>query len=279
MVDGQFQKYATASGDYTRKDFFGAYPELEALVAHLSDDQIRGLRRGGHDYQKIYAAYQWATETRGRPTAILAHTVKGWTLGEGFEARNVTHQMKKMTFDELKHFRDLLQLPIPDTQLLDRPPFYHPGPDSDEVNYLMERRHALGGFVPSRPARVRVDVKLPGDRRAYEEFHQGTKKGGASTTAAYARLLIKLIRDPEFGARIVPIIPDEARTFGMDAYFREVGIYAARGQLYEPVDKGMLLYYREGRGRPGAGGGHHRGRSHGLVHRGPAPPTGTTARW
>jgi len=244
VVDGQFQKYATAPGDYTRRDFFGAHPKLLELVAHLSDDDIRRLRRGGHDHHKIFAAFQWAVEHKGQPTAILAHTVKGWTLGEGFEARNVTHQMKKLTFDELKRFRDVLKLPIPDTQMLEGPPFYHPGPDSEEVQYLLARRRALGGFVPARRTSYTVDIELPG-APVYEEFYQGSKKGGASTTAAYARLLIKLIRDPQLGPRIVPIIPDEARTFGMDSYFREVGIYASRGQLYEPVDKGMLLYYRE----------------------------------
>ena len=243
VVDGQFQKYATAPGDYTRTDFFGAHPELLDLVSHLSDEEIRKLRRGGHDYEKLYAAYKVAVEEKGRPTVVLAHTVKGWTLGEGFEGRNVTHQMKKMTEEELHKFRDLLELPIPDADIPNAP-FYHPGVDSEEIQYMLERRRALGGWVPARRASVVVDIDLPGSQ-LYEEFCEGSKTSGVSTTAAYARLLIKLIRDESLGARIVPIIPDEARTFGMDPYFREIGIYAAHGQLYEPVDKGMLLYYRE----------------------------------
>ncbi len=244
IVDGQFQKYATMPGSFTREDFFGKSPELAKLVEHLSDADIEKLRRGGHDYEKVYAAYKTATEFKGRPTVILAHTVKGWTLGAEFEARNVTHQKKKMKENELKTFRDKLELPISDDQLADLPPFYHPGMDSDEVKYVLERRHSLGGFVPKRRTKITDKLDVP-KSDVYDEFYKGMAKGGASTTMAYVRLLIKLIRDDGFGARIVPIIPDEARTFGMDSFFREVGIYAAHGQQYEPVDKGMLLYYRE----------------------------------
>ncbi len=243
VVDGQWQRYTTAPGDYTRRDFFGSDPRLLEMVADLTDDDIRRLRRGGHSFRKIYAAYRAAVEHKGRPTAILAHTVKGWTLGEGFEGSNVTHQKKKMELDELRAFRDLLELPVADEKLRDAP-FYHPGMNSPEVRYMMERRHDLGGCVPKRNVHVQVPLELPA-ADFYAEFHAGTKKGEASTTMVFARLLSKLLRDKKLGKQVVPIIPDEARTFGMDALFSQVGIYAAHGQLYEPVDKGRLLYYRE----------------------------------
>ncbi|HEY3236624.1 MAG TPA: pyruvate dehydrogenase (acetyl-transferring), homodimeric type, partial [Polyangiaceae bacterium] len=242
-VDGQWQKYATADGDYIRRHFFGTDPRLLDLVSHLSDEQLRKLRRGGHSYRKMYAAYDRAVHTTGRPTAILAHTVKGWTLGETVEGSNVTHQKKKLELDELRAFRDTLKLPVPDDKLLEAP-FYHPGMDSPEVEYLLERRRSLGGVLPKRRTSVQVKLELPG-ADAYEEFFQGMKKGEASTTMVFARLLSKLLRDERIGRRIVPIVPDEARTFGMDALFSQVGIYSSRGQLYEPVDKGKLLYYRE----------------------------------
>jgi pyruvate dehydrogenase E1 component len=244
VPDGQFQKYTVSPGDFIRKDFFGAHPRLLELVAHLSDDQLRQLRRGGHDYRKVYAAFSQAVRHEGRPTCILAHTVKGWTLGEGFEARNTTHQMKKLKLKELLAFRDLLQLPIADAAVAEAP-FYHPGPDSEEVQYLTERRRALGGFVPRRRTRPLVSVPAP-PSDVFAEFLEGTKTGdGVSTTMAFVRLLAKLLRDERIGNRIVPIIPDEARTFGMDPLFRQVGIYSSLGQLYEPVDKNLLLYYRE----------------------------------
>jgi pyruvate dehydrogenase E1 component len=242
VVDGQWQKYTTAPGSYTRQHFFGVDPRLLEMVAHLSDEQIRKLRRGGHSFRKVYSAYRAATEHRGRPTCILAHTVKGWTLGGGFEGSNVTHQKKKLELDELKAFRDLLHLPVPDAKL-EEAPFYHPGPDSEEVQYLLERRAALGGCVPKRRSRTQVRLDLPGDD-LYAEFLKGTEQE-ASTTMVFARLLSKLLRDKKVGRRVVPIIPDEARTFGMDALFSQVGIYSAVGQLYEPVDKGKLLFYRE----------------------------------
>ncbi len=243
VVDGEWQKYTTEPGGYTRQHFFGTDPRLLAMVEDMADEQIQKLRRGGHSYRKLYAAYQRATETKGRPTAILAHTVKGWTLGESFEGSNVTHQKKKLELDELRLFRDTLHLPVPDDKLAEAP-FYHPGKDSFEVEYLLDRRRALGGLVPSRRTTVSVPVKIP-EASTYDEFYEGMKKGEASTTMVFARLLSKLLRDREIGPRIVPIIPDEARTFGMDALFSQVGIYSSQGQLYEPVDKGKLLYYRE----------------------------------
>jgi pyruvate dehydrogenase E1 component len=244
VPDGEFQKYATESGAYIREHFFGPDPRLRKMVEHLSDDELRHLRRGGHDYRKVYSAYKLALEQHGAPTVILAHTVKGWTLGTGFEARNSTHQIKKIGEAELRAFRDLLQLPISDKRLADaKPPYYHPGADSDEVEYLLMRRRALGGMLPRRVVRSKP-LELPGDS-VYSEFYSGSGTRAASTTMVFAGLLRNLLRDPGIGNRIVPIIPDEARTFGMDALFSEVKIYAPFGQRYEPVDAGMVLSYRE----------------------------------
>lgn len=245
-VDGQFQKYSVENGDYVRKDFFGADPRVLKLVEHMSDDDLTKLRRGGHSYRKLYAAYKAAVEHRGQPVVILAKTVKGWTLGEGFEASNVTHQMKKLDEDHLRKFRDTLHLPIPDEQLIEAPPYYHPGEDSEEVQYLRERRAALGGYVPQRrPARP--DILPPADS-AFAEFSEGSKSGvEVSTTMAFVRLLRNLMRDKNIGKRVVPIVPDEGRTFGMDAFFREFGIYASQGQKYEPVDSKLFLNYHESR--------------------------------
>jgi len=216
---------------------------LLELVSHLSDEDIRRLRRGGHSFRKLYAAYKAAVASEGKPTAILAHTVKGWTLGEGFEGVNVTHQKKKLEALELKRFRDLLELPVPDDKIAEAP-FYHPGASSEEVEYLVERRRALGGPLPQRRPQAQVSLELPKED-LYAEFHAGMKAGEASTTMVFTRLLSKLLRDKSIGRRIVPIIPDEGRTFGMDALFAQVGIYSSQGQLYEPVDKGRLMYYRE----------------------------------
>jgi pyruvate dehydrogenase E1 component len=243
VVDGELQKYATADGSYTRQHFFGTDPRLLKLVEDLSDDDIRRLRRGGHSFRKLYAAYKAAVEYEGKPTVILAHTVKGWTLGEGFEGSNVTHQKKKLELEELKRFRDLLELPVSDEQIGEAP-FYHPGPNSEEVQYLIERRRALGGPLPKRRNHAQVPVELPGGD-LFGEFYAGMKSGEASTTMVFTRLLSKLLRDKHIGRRVVPIIPDEGRTFGMDALFGQVGIYSSHGQLYEPVDKGHLIYYRE----------------------------------
>ena len=241
--DGDFQKYATESGAYVREHFFGPDPRLARLVQHLSDDDLRHLRRGGHDYRKVYAAYRLATEQAG-PTVILAHTVKGWALGPDFEARNATHQIKKMSEVELKAFRDTLELPISDKQLeKGEAPYYHPGEDSEEVEYLRLRRRALDGFVPQRVVRPRK-LELP-DAAPYTEFLAGSGSREASTTMAFAGILRNLLRDKQVGRRIVPIIPDEARTFGLDALFREVRIYAPFGQQYTPVDASMVLSYQE----------------------------------
>ncbi len=242
-VDGAYQKYATARGDYIREHFFGPDPRLRKMVEHLEDRDLENLRRGGHDYVKLYAAYRRAVEHKGSPTVILAKTVKGWALGEGFLGKNVTHQLKKMNLDQLREFRDLLELPIPDRQLEDAP-YYHPGADSPELEYLRGRKAELGGSLPRRLVRG-GPLRLPPDD-VYAEFREGTGGGReVSTTMVFVRLLRQLLRDPEIGRRIVPIIPDEARTFGMDAMFKEFGIYSSLGQLYESVDAGMLLSYHE----------------------------------
>ncbi len=240
-VDGEFQKFSVAGGGYIREHFFGPDPRLQRLVEHLTDDDLSKLRRGGHDYRKVFAAYKSAVEHRGAPTVILAKTVKGWTLGPGVEARNITHQAKKLSEQELKVFRDRLELPIPDDKLKDAP-YYHPGPDSEEVQYLNERRRALGGPLPKRTVHP---VALPAPKPSFDaEFAAGSSTA-VSTTMAFTRMLRNLIRDPELGPRIVPIIPDEARTFGMDPLFNEVGIYSATGQRYDPVDSELVLKYRE----------------------------------
>ncbi len=248
-VDGRFQKFAVESGAYIREHFFGPDPRLAKMVEHLSDDDLRHLRRGGHDYRKVYAAYKAAVEHQGSPTVILAQTIKGWALGPDFEARNATHQLKKMSEEELKTFRDRLYLDIPDSVLegADLPPYHHPGPDSPEVRYLQERRRALDGYLPERVVRARP-VDMPADS-VFDDLFAGTgDKVQASTTTAFSRLLRKLLADDAVGRHVVPIIPDEARTFGLDALFREYKIYAPGGQLYEPVDASLLLSYQEGRG-------------------------------
>ena len=225
-LDGEFQKFSVAGGAYIREHFFGPDPRLKKLVEHLTDDDLTKLRRGGHDYRKVYAAYKAATEHTGAPTVILAHTVKGWTLGPGVEARNITHQAKKLNEAELKIFRDRLELPIPDATLKDAP-YYHPGPNSEEVQYLVERRRALGGPLPRRIVRDRRRCRPR--RRGRRRVRRRQRDTPVSTTMVFARILRNLIRDPELGPRIVPIIPDEARTFGMDPLFKEVGIYSALG--------------------------------------------------
>jgi len=242
-VDGEFQKFSVAGGAYIREKFFGPDPRLGRLVEDLTDDDLSKLRRGGHDYRKVFAAYKSAVEHRGAPTVILAKTVKGWTLGPGVEARNITHQAKKLSEAELRIFRDRLELPIPDAELKDAP-YYHPGPDSEEVQYLKERRRALGGPLPKRTVRA---IELPAPKPTFDgEFAAGSATP-VSTTMAFTRMLRNLIRDPDLGPRIVPIIPDEARTFGMDPLFNEVGIYSATGQRYDPVDSELVLKYREAR--------------------------------
>jgi pyruvate dehydrogenase E1 component len=240
-LDGEFQKYSVESGAYIRRHFFGKDPRTLAMVEHLSDRDLERLRRGGHDHLKIYAAYKAAVEHRGQPTVILVKTVKGWMLGESATGRNAVHQLKKLTEAELKRFRDLMNLPIPDAQVGDAP-YYHPGEKSPEVEYLRECRRRLGGELPKRVVRSKPLV-LPKEN-LYAEFTVATQQP-VSTTMAIVRLLRKLLDDNEIGRRIVPIIPDEARTFGMDFLFKKVGIYSAKGQLYDPVDSDLLFSYRE----------------------------------
>ena len=240
-LDGDYQRLAVSDGATIRETFFGPDPRLKALAEHLTDDDLAKLRRGGHDYRKVYAAYAAAVEHKGGPTVILAKTVKGWTLGPGIAGRNVTHQAKKLTADELKIFRDRLELPIPDDQLKEAP-YYHPGEDAPEIQYMLERRAALGGVVPKRRYVAKPLPAATDD--AFTEFFAGSDRP-ASTTMAFSRLVRNLVRDPQIGPRVVPIIPDEARTFGMDPLFKEVGIYNPLGQRYTPVDKELLLSYLE----------------------------------
>jgi pyruvate dehydrogenase E1 component len=241
--DGQFQTYTTESGEYIRNSFFGGDPRLRKMVEDLSDDDLRKLSRGGHDYRKVYAAFEAARAHTGQPTVILAHTVKGWTL-ESFEGRNATHQMKKLTGADLKAFRDRLYLPISDKELeADLPPYYHPGEKSDEIQYMKERRAALGGAIPKRVVRAKP-LAQPGDA-AFAEFRGGSGKQQVATTMATVRLFKDLMKDKEIGKRFVPIIPDEARTFGLDAIFPTAKIYSPHGQEYEAVDRELLLSYKE----------------------------------
>jgi pyruvate dehydrogenase E1 component len=247
-VDGNFQRYATETGTYIREHFFGPDPRLRRMVDHLTDDELRTLPRGGHDNRKLYAAYKAATGLTGAPTVILAKTVKGWTLGPDVEARNATHQIKKMTVAQLRVLRErlFLQDQIPEEALADdaEPPYYRPPEGSPEHTYLMDRRRALDGSLPSRVVRTPRPLRLPADD-AFAELGQGSGKQAVSTTMAFTRLLRTLSRQEGFGPRVVPIIPDEARTFGMDSLFKEFGIYASQGQKYEPVDHSLLLSYKE----------------------------------
>ncbi len=244
IVDGQYQKYAVESGAYIREHFFGVEPGLLDLVRHLSDDQLKKLKLGGHDPEKVYAAYRTAVRHRGSPTVILARTIKGYGLGEAGEGKNITHQQKKMNEDELRAFRSRFGIPLSD-EALAAGAFHRPPEDSPEMVYVRERREALGGAVPARSVRsAPLKVSL-GD--LFKEFHEGTGERSASSTMAFVRMLAKLLRDPEIGSLVVPIVPDEARTFGMEALFRQVGIYSHSGQLYEPVDRDTLLFYKEAR--------------------------------
>ncbi|MEW6512110.1 MAG: pyruvate dehydrogenase (acetyl-transferring), homodimeric type [Bacteroidota bacterium] len=242
VVDGDYQKYTVEPGSYTRRHFFGKYPELFEMVNHLTDEQIRKLLRGGHDPRKVYAAYKAATEHRGQPTVILAKTVKGYGLGEAGEGRNVTHQQKKLNEKELREFRTRFGIPINDEEVADTP-FYRPPAESEEARYLQDRRKSLGGCLPAR--RVSTERLDTPPLEAFAEFLKGSERFEVSTTMAFVRLLGMLLRNKSIAKRIVPIIPDEARTFGMDPLFREIGIYSPGGQLYEPVDSESLLYYHE----------------------------------
>jgi pyruvate dehydrogenase E1 component len=242
VVDGDYQKYAVESGAYVRKHFWGADPRLLEMVEHFSDEQLKKLTLGGHDPGKVYNAYRRAVETTGMPTVILARTIKGYGIGESGEGKNITHQQKKLNDDEVRAFRTRFGIPISDDDVA-QAPFYRPSDDSAEIKYLRERRTALHGAVPKRQDRsepVRIEF---GD--TFDEFLKGTENRKASTTMVFVRMLSKLLRDEHLGRLVVPIVPDEARTFGMEALFRQVGIYAHGGQLYEPVDRDTLLYYKE----------------------------------
>ncbi|MBN9152760.1 MAG: pyruvate dehydrogenase (acetyl-transferring), homodimeric type [Microbacterium sp.] len=244
--DGDYQTYKAESGAYVREHFFGRDERAAALVRDYSDEQIWNLKRGGHDYRKVYAAFKAAVEHTGQPTVILAKTIKGYGLGPHFEGRNATHQMKKMTLDDLKHFRDAMHIPVSDAQLEENPylpPYYNPGAQDETIQYLQERRRALGGFLPERRSH-HVGLTLPGDD-AYALPKKGSGTQEIATTMAFVRLLKDLLRAKDFGHRIVPIIPDEARTFGLDAYFPTAKIYNPNGQHYTSVDRELLLAYKE----------------------------------
>jgi pyruvate dehydrogenase E1 component len=244
--DGDYQTYKANDGAYVREHFFGRDPRTKELVVNLDDQAIWNLKRGGHDYRKVYAAYKAATETNGQPTVILAKTIKGYNLGTHFAARNATHQMKKMTLDDLKGFRDTLRIPISDKELEKDPylpPYFHPGLESADIQYMLERRRQLGGHVPERRAKAKALV-LPGDK-VYDVIKRGSGKQEVATTMAFVRLVRDLAKDPEIGSRIVPIIPDEARTFGMDSMFPTQKIYNRNGQLYTSVDAKLMLAYKE----------------------------------
>ena len=242
LIDGESQKYIVEGGAYIREHFFGKYPELLELVAHHTDEDLERMKRGGHDPEKVYAAYKKAVNTKDRPTVVLAKTVKGYGLGEAGEGKNITHSQKKLNEDELKEFRSRFGIPISDEDVVNAP-FYRPAEDSPEITYLKKRRQELNGYVPKRITRNQK-IKTPSEE-LFKEFYAGTDGREASTTMVYVRILTKLLKDKEIGKRIVPIVPDEARTFGMEALFRQVGIYSTNGQLYEPVDRDSLLYYKE----------------------------------
>lgn len=244
--DGDYQTYKAESGAYIRENFFGRDPRTLKMVEHLSDDDIWKLKRGGHDYRKIYAAFKAATEHKGQPTVILAKTVKGYGLGPSFEGRNATHQMKKMTLENLKTFRDDMRIPIADSALeadVYQPPYFHPGDGDEAIQYMHERRRALGGYLPERRSKY-TQVSLP-SADVYDGARKGSGKQEVATTMAFARLLKDLLKNKDFGHRLVPIIPDEARTFGMDAYFPSSKIYNPHGQAYTSVDRELLLAYKE----------------------------------
>ncbi|MEE9432543.1 MAG: pyruvate dehydrogenase (acetyl-transferring), homodimeric type [Melioribacteraceae bacterium] len=241
-IDGEYQKYVVEGGSYIREHFFGKYPELKELVEYYTDEDLERMKRGGHDPEKVFAAYKQAVETKGRPTVVLAKTVKGYGLGEAGEGKNITHSQKKLNEEELKEFRSRFGIPLSDEEVVNAP-FFRPSEDSPEVTYLKKRRKKLGGYVPKRIIRNQK-LQTPSEE-LFKEFYEGTPGREVSTTMVYVRILTKLLKDKEVGKLIVPIVPDEARTFGMEALFRQVGIYSSTGQLYEPVDRDSLLYYKE----------------------------------
>ncbi|MCY4150043.1 MAG: pyruvate dehydrogenase (acetyl-transferring), homodimeric type [Gammaproteobacteria bacterium] len=242
-VDGEYQAFKANDGAYVRENFFGKYPDLKAMVANLTDEDIWRLNRGGHDPHKIYAAYHAATRHEGQPTVILAKTVKGYGMGEAGEGQNTTHQQKKMGEQSLLAFRDRFNIPLTDEEVA-KTPFYRPAEDSEETQYLLERRRALGGFLPARKIFSAPAITVP-KLDIFKAQLEGTGDREISTTMAFVRILSSLIRDKSLKNRIVPIIPDESRTFGMEGMFRQLGIYSPHGQLYEPVDSDQLMFYRE----------------------------------
>ncbi len=241
-VDGDFQTYSARDGAYVREHFFAKYPELKAMVANMTDQDLWRLNRGGHDPHKVYTAYRAAAACEGQPTVILAKTIKGYGMGKAGEGLNITHQQKKLGPDDLQAFRDRFKIPISDDEIQDRVPFYRPPDDSPEIRYLKARRKALGGFLPVRRAAA-PPLAVPDG--LFDRMLEGTGDHEISTTMALVRVLTGLLRHPELGPRVVPIVPDESRTFGMEGMFRQLGIYAPFGQLYEPEDAGHLAYYRE----------------------------------
>ena len=242
VLDGELLKYVVEGGAYMREHFFGKYPELLELVSHINDDDLMKIRLGGHDPEKMYAAYSEAVEHKGRPTAILARTIKGYGMGEAGEGRNITHQQKKLNEQELLNFRDRFDINLSDKEAI-QAPFYKPAKNTKEMRYLTDRRKTLGGFLPARIIKNKK-IKVP-DISIFQELLDGTGNRSISTTMAFVRLLTFLCRDKTIGENIVPIIPDEARTFGMDPLFRQLGIYSHKGQLYDPVDSDQFLYYKE----------------------------------
>lgn len=242
IVDGEFQKYSVSDGAYIREKLFGKYPQLQQLSSKLSDEQISNLRRGGHDRIKVYNGLRKAVENKGAPTVVLVKTVKGYGLGASGAGQNSTHQKKKLDADTIKSMRDLLEIPISENEL-EKIPFYKPDFKSPEIQYLLDRRNKLGGFVPSRRTSY-VSLSVPKDD-LYAEFKEGTKDREVSTTMVFVKILSKLIKDKTIGKQVIPIVPDEARTFGMESFFGQIGIYSPHGQLYEPVDSKSLLYYKE----------------------------------
>lgn len=242
MVDGERQKYSIADGEYIRKEFFGKYEELKVMVENMSNDELEKLRRGGHDSLKVYNAYNMAQENRGAPYVILAETIKGYGLGEAGEGRNVTHQQKKLNEEELINFRDRFNIPISD-EVIVIAPFYRPDENSEEIKYLKERRKKLGGFLPKRNKKYQP-FHMP-DEKIFEDLIKGSGNREVATTMSVVQIIANMLKDKNVGKLVVPIVPDESRTFGMDALFRQVGIYAHAGQLYEPVDRESLLYYKE----------------------------------
>ncbi|RJG50055.1 pyruvate dehydrogenase (acetyl-transferring), homodimeric type [Motilimonas pumila] len=242
-VDGEYQNFKAKGGAYTREHFFGKHPETAEMVANMSDDDIWRLNRGGHDPYKVYAAYKKAAETKGRPTVILAKTVKGYGMGDAGEGKNIAHGVKKMDVEAIRHYRDRFNIPVSDEDLADIP-YYHPGENSEEVKYMKARREALNGFLPQRRINSDIDMDIPAVK-AFDAVLKGSNGRQISTTMAFVRILTVLLKDKSIGKRIVPIIPDEARTFGMEGLFRQVGIYSRQGQKYTPQDKDQVAYYKE----------------------------------